>query len=57
MLMINIINSPDFEKKEGTLCIVSKVTGKSWNLVPVETSLEHPKARFVKLPSGNDKYQ
>ncbi|CAG2207049.1 unnamed protein product [Mytilus edulis] len=48
---------PDFEKKEGTLCIVSKVTGKSWNLVPVETSLEHPKARFVKLPSGNDKYQ
>ncbi|CAG2190528.1 unnamed protein product [Mytilus edulis] len=48
---------PDFEKKEGTICVVSKVTGKSWEVVPVEESEEHPKARFIKLPSGSDKYQ
>ncbi|XP_052059579.1 uncharacterized protein LOC127700210 isoform X2 [Mytilus californianus] len=48
---------PDFEKKEGTICVVSKLTGKSWEVVPIEASEEHPKARFLKLPSGNDQYQ
>ncbi|VDI49803.1 Hypothetical predicted protein [Mytilus galloprovincialis] len=48
---------PDFEKKDGTVCVVSKVTGKSWEVVPIEASSEHPKARFLKLPSGNDNYQ
>lgn len=47
----------DFEKKEGTICVVSKLTGKRWEIVPIEASEEHPKARFLKLPSGNDKYQ
>ncbi|CAG2200047.1 unnamed protein product [Mytilus edulis] len=54
---MNITFSTDFEKKEGTICVVSKVTGKSWEVVPVEESEEHPKARFLKLPSGSDKYQ
>ncbi|CAC5381795.1 unnamed protein product [Mytilus coruscus] len=47
---------PDFEKKEGTICVVSKLTGKSWKVVPIEASEEHPKAN-PKLPSGNDNYQ
>ncbi|XP_076113369.1 uncharacterized protein LOC143081020 [Mytilus galloprovincialis] len=48
---------PDFEKKQGTICVVSRVTGKSWEVVPVEESEAHPNARFLKLPSGSDKYQ
>ena len=47
----------DFEKKEGTVCIVSKLTGKSWEVVPIEALDEHPKARFLKVPSGNNKFQ
>jgi hypothetical protein len=36
------------------VCIVSKLTGNSWEVVPIEASDEHPKARFLKLPSGNN---
>jgi hypothetical protein len=29
----------------------------SWEVVPIEASDEHPKARFLKLPSGNNTFQ
>ncbi|CAC5373111.1 unnamed protein product [Mytilus coruscus] len=48
---------PDFEKKEGSIRVVSKLTGKSWEVAPIEASEEYPTARFLKLPSGNNKYQ
>lgn len=53
--MIPLIS--DFEKKEGELRVVSKVSGKSWEIVQIEASETHHKARFIKLPAGNAKYQ
>ncbi|XP_071173582.1 uncharacterized protein [Mytilus edulis] len=47
---------PDFVKKEGTIRVVSKFSGKSWEVVPIEASAEH-QTRHLKLPSGNDNYQ
>lgn len=54
--MLIITNLTDFEKKEGTIRVVSKFSGKSWEVVPTEASAEH-QARILKLPLGNDNYQ
>ncbi|XP_052059590.1 uncharacterized protein LOC127700211 isoform X3 [Mytilus californianus] len=48
---------PDFEKKEGIVYMVSKVSGKSWEIAPIEETDAHPKARFLKLPAGNNNFQ
>ncbi|CAC5401517.1 unnamed protein product [Mytilus coruscus] len=48
---------PDFEKKEGIVYIVSKVSGKSWEIASIEETDAHPKARFLKLPAGNNNFQ
>ncbi|CAC5381787.1 unnamed protein product [Mytilus coruscus] len=48
---------PDFQRKEGTVCVVSKVSGRPWQVIPLKDNKEFPKSKIVKLPAGNDRFK
>ncbi|VDI06567.1 Hypothetical predicted protein [Mytilus galloprovincialis] len=48
---------PDFQKTEGKVCVVSKVSGRPWQVVPLRDNKEFPQSKIVKLPAGNDRFK